>query len=507
MEASALRAGTFEDTRRGPKRKIAGDEKLVALVRAGRSDAFEAIYDRYDRQILSFCRHMLGSREEAEDAVQHTFMAAYTDLRRSDKRIQLRPWLYTIARNHCMSLLRARREHTALDYAEPSVDGLSATVQRREDLRDLLRDLARLPDDQRAALVLAELGALSHDEIAEVVGCPKEKVKALVFQARSSLGARRDARETPCSEIREQLATLSGGSLRRTSLRRHLDDCPGCRAFQTEVKRQRAAMAVLLPVAPTAALKSGVMSAVAVKASAAGGLGGAGLAAGAGAGAGAGGVATAAGGGGFAALLGQAGVVKLLVAGAIATAGVGGTVVAVEKIDGAGKTSSPSGNPSRPDGSGSLAPSGAGQSGVTPTRAGGEQAPGKQSGGVANGKNAKGEHGRSGTAPGQVGTSPGKAGTAPGKAGTTPGQSGTAQGQTNSNGYGRGGSGAAKRRSGSTGSSTGRYGSSGQGSAGGLSGTQGSTRSTSSTGAGGDSGVARSRNGVAGLAQGVLPDE
>ena len=279
MEASALRAGTFSGTRRGAKRRIADDEKLVALVRAGRADAFETVYDRYHRQILSFCRHMLGSREEAEDAVQHTFMAAYTDLRRSDKPIQLRPWLYTIARNHCMSLLRARREQAPLDDAEPSVDGLAATVQRREDLRDLLRDLGRLPDDQRAALVLAELGALSHDEIAEVVGCPKEKVKALVFQARSSLGARRDARETPCSEIREQLATLSGGSLRRTSLRRHLDDCPGCRAFQTEVKRQRAAMAVLLPVAPTAALKSGVMSAIAVQASAAGGLGGAGLAA------------------------------------------------------------------------------------------------------------------------------------------------------------------------------------------------------------------------------------
>ncbi len=502
MEASALRAGTFSGTRRGPKRRIADDEQLVALVRAGRADAFEAIYDRYERQILSFCRHMVGSREEAEDAVQHTFMAAYTDLRRSDKRIQLRPWLYTIARNHCMSLLRARREHAPLDDAEPSVDGLSATVQRREDLRDLLRDLGRLPDDQRAALVLAELGALSHDEIAEVVGCPKEKVKALVFQARSSLGARRDARESPCSEIREQLATLSGGSLRRISLRRHLDDCPGCRAFQTEVKRQRAAMALLLPVAPTATLKSGVMSAIAVKASAAGSLGGAGLAAGAGAGAG--GVVTVTGGGGFGALLGQAGVLKLLIAGAVATAGVGGTVVAVEKIDGAGTTRSPSGAPSGHDGSGSRSPSGATPSGVTPTRAGGQQAPGKQSGGVANGKNAKGEQGRSGTAPGEIGASPGKAGTAPGKAGTTAGKSGTASGRA----YGKGGSGAAQRRNDSSRTNTppdsaGTYVSSGQGSAGGLSGTR---AGRGSNGAGGDSGVVDAVDGVAGQGQSVIPD-
>jgi RNA polymerase sigma factor (sigma-70 family) len=495
MEASALRAGVFSGTRRGTLRRIPGDEKLVALVRADRPEAFEAVYDRYHRQILSFCRHMLGSREEAEDAVQHTFMAAYTDLRRSEKQIQLRPWLYAIARNHCMSLLRARREQAPLDDAEPSADGLSAEVQRREDLRDLLRDLARLPDDQRAALVLAELGALSHDEIAEVVGCPKEKVKALVFQARSSLSARREAREMPCSEIREQLATLTGGSLRRTALRRHLDDCPGCRAFQAEVKRQRAAMAVLLPVAPSVALKSGVMSAIAVKAAGVGGLGGAGLAAGAGAGAG--GAATATGGGGLGALLGQLGALKLVVAGSIAVAGVGGTVVAVDAIESATSSHSPSSEPSSHDGSGSRAPSGATPSGVTPTRAGGAQAPGKQSGGVANGKNAKGEHGRSNTAPGKAGTSPGKAGTAPGRAGTTPGKAGTASGRAKSQtGYGRGGSGALQRNGFGTttspsssggGGATGRVGSSGQGSAGGSSGTQ---ETSETLGAGGDSGVA-----------------
>ncbi len=510
MEASALRAGTFPAPRRGAKRRIAGDDKLVALVRAGRDDAFETVYDRFHRQILSFCRHMLGSREEAEDAVQHTFMAAYTDMLRSEKPIQLRPWLYTIARNHCMSLLRTRREQAPLDDAEPSVDGLAATVQRREDLRDLLRDLDRLPDDQRAALVLAELGALSHDDIAEVVGCPKEKVKALVFQARSSLGARRDARETPCLEIREQLATLSGGSLRRTSLRRHLDDCPGCRAFQTEVRRQRAAMAVLLPVAPSAALKAGVMSAVAVQAGAAGGLAGAGLAAGAGAG------GAAAGGGGIAALVGQAGLVKLAVAGAIAAAGVGGTVVAVEKIDGARTTSSSPSNDS--PGSRSGAPSGATPSGVTPTRSEGLQAPGKQSGGAANGENAKGERGRSdtapgqlgtspglaGTAPGQAGTAPGKAGTAPGKAGTTPGQSDTTHGKANTvHGSGTAPGSNGSSRSNAPPHTAGRYGAFGQGSAGGSTGTQ---ESRGANRAGGNSGVAHAGDVVTGLGKPVLPD-
>src|SRR5437868_7217206 len=92
MEASALRPEPVSAPRLGPIRRMASDERLVAAVRSGRVDAFESIFDRYQRQILSFCRHMLGSREEAEDAVQQTFVSAYTDLVNSEKPIQLRPW-------------------------------------------------------------------------------------------------------------------------------------------------------------------------------------------------------------------------------------------------------------------------------------------------------------------------------------------------------------------------------------------------------------------------------
>jgi RNA polymerase sigma factor (sigma-70 family) len=431
MEASALRSGPVPARRLAPLRRMASDERLVAAVRAGRGDAFETVYDRYHRQLLSFCRHMLGSREEAEDAVQHTFMAAYSDLRRSGKPIQLRPWLYAIARNHCLSLLRARREHASIEDVEPAVEGLAPAVARREDLQELLRDLARLPDDQRSALLLSELGALSHDEIADVIDCPAGKVKALVFQARSSLSAGRQARETPCAEIREQLATLTGGSLRRAGLRRHLQDCPGCREFQGEVRRQRQAMALVLPVVPTAALKGGVMSAAAVQA------GGAGIAA-AGGGAVASGGGMVASSGGVGAVLAKAGATKLLVAGVIAVAGTGGTVAAVNAVDPGDKPKRHEAPAARGGSSGSAA-SGAVPSGVTPTRAHGEHALGRLSGGVANGKNPKGEHGRSETAPGHAGTSPGQAGTAPGLAGTTPGRSGTAPGHARPDNRGSGG--------------------------------------------------------------------
>jgi RNA polymerase sigma factor (sigma-70 family) len=262
--------------RRGPRiparlLRLASDERLVEALRGGSEAAFEVLYTRHHRGVLSFCRHMLGSVEEAEDALQHTFLAAYRDLLRSDKPINLKPWLYTIARNRCLSVLRARRERAPDEPLEPSTEHLAQEVERRDDLRALLGDLAALPHDQRAALVLAELGDMSHDEIGHVLDCPRERVKALVFQARSSLIASRTARETPCAEVREQLANLRGGALRRNTLRRHLRECPGCRAFRNEVVAQRSALALVLPVAPSLGLKATVLGAAGVTAAAGGG--------------------------------------------------------------------------------------------------------------------------------------------------------------------------------------------------------------------------------------------
>ena len=87
-------------------------------------------------------------------------------------------------------------------------------------------------------------------------------MKALVFQARRALGAERVARDTPCAEVREQLSTLRGGALRHAVVRRHLRGCPGCRAFRESLRRQRRAISLLLPVAPTAGFKRTVLGAV-----------------------------------------------------------------------------------------------------------------------------------------------------------------------------------------------------------------------------------------------------
>src|SRR3954454_11726894 len=239
------------------------DERLVEQVRRGNEDAFEAVYDRHHRAILAFCRHMLGSPDEAEDAVQQTYISAYDAMRADGRDLRLKPWLYAIARNRCLSTLRARREQPA-ELDEVATAGLSEEVQQRTDLRELLHDLHELPVDQRAALVLSEVGGLSHAEVGTVVGCEVAKVKSLVFQARSSLIETRRAREIPCHEIREQLATATGGALRRGPLRRHLRTCEGCAEFRDEVSRQRKALAAILPVVPTIGLKTSLLASIGV---------------------------------------------------------------------------------------------------------------------------------------------------------------------------------------------------------------------------------------------------
>src|SRR3954471_23128483 len=123
MQATALSPRSL----RLPPRllRAAPDERLVAALRRGDETAFEAIYDRHHRPLLGFCRHMLGSHEEAEDALQHVFAAAHRHLSEGTGHVNVKPWLYTIARNRCLSMLRARRATLALDdVPEPRADGL-----------------------------------------------------------------------------------------------------------------------------------------------------------------------------------------------------------------------------------------------------------------------------------------------------------------------------------------------------------------------------------------------
>ena len=239
--------------------RLAADDRLVTLVRRGDTAAFEVLYERHSRGLLSFCVYMLGSKHDAEDAVQATFASAYRALRADRRPVTLRPWLFTIARNDCLSILRKRHPTVELN-GEPALGGDPVReLELREEVRHTLDGLRELPEKQRAALILAELHGLSQLEIGGVLGVEPEQVKAYVYQARSNLISARRAREVDCREIREELATARGAALLRGRLRRHMRGCADCRAYADGVARQRRQLLALLPLAPSLLLKYRVL--------------------------------------------------------------------------------------------------------------------------------------------------------------------------------------------------------------------------------------------------------
>ena len=170
--------------------------------------------------------------------------------------VNLRPWLFTIARNECLTILRRRRPTVELN-GEPALGGDPfRELEVREELRHVLDGLRELPERQRAALVLTEVHGLSQLEIGGVLGVRSEQVKAYVYQARSNLIAERSAREDDCREIREELASARGAALLRGRLRRHVRSCSDCRVYADGVARQRRQLGALVPVAPSLMLRS-----------------------------------------------------------------------------------------------------------------------------------------------------------------------------------------------------------------------------------------------------------
>src|SRR3954452_20650166 len=107
MEVSALRHPTGLALRGPtPLLRLQSDERLVAMTRRGNQAAFAALVARYQARLLAVCRHMLGSREAAEDVLQEVFAAAFNAMVADERRINVRPWLYRIARNRSLNHLR-----------------------------------------------------------------------------------------------------------------------------------------------------------------------------------------------------------------------------------------------------------------------------------------------------------------------------------------------------------------------------------------------------------------
>ena len=201
----------------------AGDSRLVGYIRRGDPLAFEVLYDRYARDLLSFCRYMLGSQADAEDAVQKTFSSAHRALLADDRAVELRPWLFAIARNASLSMLRKRPPTGPFDECREPFEDPADYLEQREEVRQVAAGLRLLPERQRAALVLTQVYGFTLAEVSGFLRVRPEQVKAYVYQARSNLVAEREALSADCRDIREELATARGSALRKSRLRRHLE--------------------------------------------------------------------------------------------------------------------------------------------------------------------------------------------------------------------------------------------------------------------------------------------
>jgi RNA polymerase sigma factor (sigma-70 family) len=323
VEVSALTHKTMPGLS-GPSAllRLQSDERLIAMTRRGQHAAFEVLFSRYQSRLLAFCRHMLSSREDAEDVLQEVFTAAFNAVLADERAINVRPWLYRIARNRSLNHLR-RASAIGVDsmdvhYAD---NGLSTgeRVLKRESFRQLLGDVKELPETQRTALLLREIDALSYEQIADAMETTVPSVKSLLVRARISLAEAAEARQLSCEEVRMQLGEMAEGLTKlEAPARRHVRGCERCRSFKKQLKTNNHALAAIFPVGPLLLAKKLLLTKLGSSASA----GGAHVGAGAGATAGA--TASAAGAGGAS----VSGGLLTAGAGAVATKAVAGLAAA-----------------------------------------------------------------------------------------------------------------------------------------------------------------------------------
>jgi RNA polymerase sigma factor (sigma-70 family) len=238
----------FAPALRLPAWGLLRDDRLARLARRGDRRAFETIFRRYEQELYRFCQAILGDPHEAHDALQSTMEAALRALPDDERRIALRPWLFRVAHNESISILRRRTavvDPAALPEAASPVGDPQA--EQRERLRQLIADLDALPDRQRGALVMRELSGLAYSEIGDSLGASEGAARQIVYEARIALRHEAQGRELECDEVRIRLSERDGRVLRGRLLRAHLRSCEPCRDFRAAIGQRRTALRALSP--------------------------------------------------------------------------------------------------------------------------------------------------------------------------------------------------------------------------------------------------------------------
>jgi len=175
------------------------DEELILRYYQGDQEALKVIFKRHKDGMFNFALRLVGNRADAEDAVSHAFMMV------CEKRYTIKPgasfktWIYTVARNICLSKLRNRNRFSSLWFSktdseeEKSIDVLDPKgiardqLDQKEIMAIIQKAVHKLPEEQKEALLLREYQGFSYEEIAQVLDCSLDKVKVLIFRARNYL--------------------------------------------------------------------------------------------------------------------------------------------------------------------------------------------------------------------------------------------------------------------------------------------------------------------------------
>jgi len=254
------------------------EARLVRRAAKGEQKAFAEIFERHGQELYRYCRAILGNPDDAQDALQNTMDRILRALPGEKRTIQLRPWLFRVARNESLTLIRNRDQTVELtDASAPAVPAADIRAEHREEVRTLVADLATLPESQRSALVLHELSGLSHDEVSEALQRSPRASRQAVYEARLALQDLKEGRDMNCDEVRAAVSDGDGRVIRGRRIRSHLRECQRCSDFSRAIGERRAQLGMLAPPLPAAAA-TGLIASVLGGGSAAGGLAGAGAA-------------------------------------------------------------------------------------------------------------------------------------------------------------------------------------------------------------------------------------
>ena len=174
------------------------EQRLVAAARGGDGGAFETLVRLYEKRVFALAVRMCGSREDAAEASQEAFLAAWQGLAFFRGESSFSTWLYRLTSNACVDLLRREGRHRAaagpsLDDEEAGLDVPDQTLSpqdeaERRELREAIdRGLEALTPEHRQVLVLREMHQLSYDEIADVLSLDVGTVKSRISRARKQL--------------------------------------------------------------------------------------------------------------------------------------------------------------------------------------------------------------------------------------------------------------------------------------------------------------------------------